>query len=293
MDAVGAVDVRAPGRAEHRRGPLGAARGSRARPGRRGRTPRPRRSGRRRRRRTARRRRARARPRARCVRRTRRRSPAARGSLRTGSPPPAARSTRAAAVRGGRGRPTSNRPCSAASATRWARSSASSRIAAVSAAGLPPIAATIARSVRDATIGSAIPSTHTRVRAPWPRTPGAERLERVDLVGAHVLPEAEEDHPGSAVGHGSIIPRRSGRRERRPQRLDDALLVLALEPRVERDRHRPRAASSLTGHMPSANPNRSRMYDCRWIDGRYGAQAMPSRAEPRRSRRRGRRRAAA
>ena len=27
-------------------------------------------------------------------------------------------------------------------------------------------------------------------------------------------------------------------------------------------------ASSLTGHSPSANPYRSRMYDCRWIDGR-------------------------
>ena len=61
MDAVGAVDVRVPGRAEHRRVALGAARGTRARPDPRGRTPRPRRSGRRRRRRAASRRSARAR----------------------------------------------------------------------------------------------------------------------------------------------------------------------------------------------------------------------------------------
>ena len=40
-----------------------------------------------------------------------------------------------------------------------------------SAPGLAPIAARIARSVREATIGSAIPSTQTRVRAPWPRSP--------------------------------------------------------------------------------------------------------------------------
>ena len=33
------------------------------------------------------------------------------------------------------------------------------------------IAAMIARSVREATIGAGIPSTYTRVRAPWPRSP--------------------------------------------------------------------------------------------------------------------------
>ena len=38
--------------------------------------------------------------------------------------------------------------------------------------GLLPIAAMIARSVREATIGPAIPSTQTRVRAPCPRSLG-------------------------------------------------------------------------------------------------------------------------
>ena len=33
--------------------------------------------------------------------------------------------------------------------------------------------------------------------------------------------------------------------------------------------------SSLTGSIPSENPYRSRMYDCRWIDGSYGAVAIP------------------
>ena len=33
--------------------------------------------------------------------------------------------------------------------------------------------------------------------------------------------------------------------------------------------------SSLTGSIPSEKPYRSRMYDWRWIDGRYGAVAIP------------------
>ena len=40
-----------------------------------------------------------------------------------------------------------------------------------------------------------------------------ERLERVDLVGARVLPEAEEDHPGRAVRHQVIMQPAVGSRD--------------------------------------------------------------------------------
>ena len=103
-----------------------------------------------------------------------RRSPAgqsARRRLRRGSPAPVGRSTRAAGGRGGRGRRRRTGPARPRRrrAGRDRARRRGSRFA--SAAGFAPIAATIARSVREATIGSAIPSTQTRVRAPCPRSP--------------------------------------------------------------------------------------------------------------------------
>ena len=150
-----------------------------------------------------------------------RRSPAgqsARRRLRRGSPARSS-STRAGGGRGGRGRRRRSGPARPRR-RRAGRDRARRRgSGSPSAAGFAPIAATIARSVRDATIGSAIPSTQTRVRAPCPRSPVGERLERVDLVGADVLAEAEEDHPLRAVGHPAIIPEtRAGGSVRRASR---------------------------------------------------------------------------
>ena len=68
--------------------------------------------------------------------------------------------------------------------------------------------------MREATIGSGTPSTQTRVRRPVPALVVAERLERVDLVGARVLAEAEEDHPG-AVRHAADYRVRPWQRDRR------------------------------------------------------------------------------
>ena len=65
--------------------------------------------------------------------------------------------------------PRSTRPASAAATKRSARSSASSRIGACDAASWP-MSCRIVRSVREATIGSATPSIHTRVRRPPPRS---------------------------------------------------------------------------------------------------------------------------
>src|SRR5262249_41657403 len=45
---------------------------------------------------------------------------------------------------------------------------------------------------------------HARPRAAAAQ-PRPERSERVDLVGADVLAEAEEDHAGRAVGHAAIM----------------------------------------------------------------------------------------
>ena len=55
--------------------------------------------------------------------------------------------------------------------------------------------------MREATIGSAMPSTQTRVQVPAAAVVAEDRLERVDLVRPHELPESEEDHL-RAVGHG-------------------------------------------------------------------------------------------
>src|SRR5207302_2320412 len=52
-----------------------------------------------------------------------------------------------------------------------------------------------------------------------------QRLERVDLVRARVLAEAEEDHPRVAVRHGAIIAEREG--QRHDMLLPAAALVLA------------------------------------------------------------------
>ena len=67
---------------------------------------------------------------------------------------------------------------------------------------LSSISSRIVSCVREATIGSGIPSTQTSVRRPLPRSSPDDRLERVDPVGPHVLAEAEEHH---AVRHGRSI----------------------------------------------------------------------------------------
>ena len=96
-----------------------------------------------------------------------------------------------------------------------------------------------------------------------------ERLERIDLVRANVLPEPEKDHPWSAVGHATdylAATRRAARSvsttrswsSRSRRAWNGIAIVRALQ-------------SSLTGQSPSANPNRSRMYDWRWIEGGTGA----------------------
>ena len=61
--------------------------------------------------------------------------------------------------------------------------------------------------------GRSTPSTQTRVRRPLPRSARVERLQRVDLVRARVLPEAEEDHPGRAVRHEVIMQPSVGSRD--------------------------------------------------------------------------------
>src|SRR5262249_50613318 len=96
----------------------------------------------------------------------------------------------------------------------------------------------------------------------------AERLERVDLVGPHVLAKTEEHHPRRAVVHCNAERNASATRSwssRASRAWNGIAIVRAL-------------TSSLTGHSPSAKPYRSRMYDCRWIEGRYGAHAIPSSA---------------
>ena len=67
-----------------------------------------------------------------------------------------------------------------------------------------PMSSRIVRSVREATIGSETPSIQTRVRRRRPAR-RRERLERVDLVGAGVLAEAEEHHLRLPVGHVAIM----------------------------------------------------------------------------------------
>ena len=115
-------------------------------------------------------------------------------SRRAGLRPRSARSPRAGdalAGRGRRGRRARSRSAGAAAP----RARRPGRRAATRSAESPPISATIVRSVREAMIGSATPSTQTLVRAPCPRCLPRKRLERVDLVGPRELAEAEEDHP--------------------------------------------------------------------------------------------------
>ena len=100
--------------------------------------------------------------------------------------------------------------CRSATARRGAaRGRAPRRGSACRAPASWPMSARIVRSVREATIGSRTPSTQTSVRRPCPRRSSPDRLDRVDLVGARVLAEAEEDHP-VAVCHGGIIAARPG-----------------------------------------------------------------------------------
>ena len=168
VDAVRAVDVGVPGRAEHRavagRGPAEAvARRIAWR-----RRPRPRRCARRPRRRGA------SPPTSSgatsCTLRAKkpRVSPAV--TRRAARPRPASRSPRAACAPGARGRARSTRPFSASSAIRSANASASSSRLRAGARRPGPSRARIVRSVREATIGSAMPSTQTSVRFPPPRS---------------------------------------------------------------------------------------------------------------------------
>ena len=142
---------------------------------------------------------------------------------------------------------TSRRPCSARRDA-WARSSASSRIAR---------SARSAHRPEDGALGA---RGDDRLRDALDPDPGAravaalalgERLERVDLVGAHVLAEAEEDHAGR-VGHGRLS--RSGMLER----LRSASTTRSASSTGSRAWNGiaiVRAlASSLTGQSPSPKP---------------------------------------
>src|SRR5262249_23599357 len=99
--------------------------------------------------------------------------------------------------------------------------------------------------------------------------PFTQRLERVDLVSPDVLAEPEEDHPRRHVVVHCKAERNAcaTRSWSSPSRRawNGIAIVRAL-------------ASSLTGQRPSPKPKRSRMYDWRWMHGRYGAHAMPSAA---------------
>ena len=199
VDAVGAVDVRMARRPEHGAVAGGLAAEAVARGVVRRRRPRPRRFARRRRRRAACSRRARARPRARSARRSRARASSKElfGLRRL------ARSPRAACARAGRGRRGRRDPC-----RRPRRSARRTRARRPGAATRPrrpgPCREGSSARCGEATIGSAIPSTQTACAAPA-AVVAADRLERVDLVGARVLAEAEEDHAGRSFRHAGII----------------------------------------------------------------------------------------
>src|SRR6266545_4689718 len=137
------------------------------------------------------------------------------------------------------------------------------------------------------------------------------RRERVDLVGPCVLAEPEEDHAGR-FGHARIIasrrtlcatlyePERCSRSAAiRRSTSQETVWAAAFEDGtqatadaststtrswssasigVKNGRAIVRAAvSSATGHRPSPNPKRSRMYGWRWMHGTYSAVATPSR----------------
>src|SRR6202011_5048592 len=98
-------------------------------------------------------------------------------------------------------------------------------------------------------------------------------FQKVDLVGPRVLPEAEEDHPGRAVCHVSIMAYwASARASVSTPRSCCAGSTPVQNGSASVRRH----ASSATGHIPSAKPYRSRMYGCRWTQGTYSAVETPS-----------------
>src|SRR5207244_1754712 len=100
--------------------------------------------------------------------------------------------------------------------------------------------------------------------------PLAQRLERIDAVGAGVLAEAEEDHPRCSVRHERIIAARRA--------LITRSWSSVSRPAWNGSESRRRLASSETGSIPSRKPKRSRMYDWRWSEGRYRLVAVASRS---------------
>ena len=121
---------------------------------------------------------------------------------------PAVRSSTARRRRARRPRsPRSTRPASAALTSRWARSRASST-SGVTAAASSPISWRMIRSVREATIGSGMPSTHTPSPPTVTALVAAQRLEGEDPVRAGELAEAEGHH--ARFGHVPIIPDQAG-----------------------------------------------------------------------------------
>ena len=252
------------------------------------RTPRPRRSCRRRRRRAARRRSARARPRGRRGRRSARerfRAAAHRGVrerrlVRTGSPgrpggsrleqPPGAAAEVddvEPALLGGVGDALGEIERAVDDLRRSRR------------AGSTPIAATIARSVREATIGSRDPLD------PDARAGAVAALAR--RRAARARRSCRRGRTCRSRGRSSGAPSATRRLSRAQadasvvrERLGDALLILAR--RAARGTGSPSCGRSHP-RSPGTCPRRSRTAractDWRWIDGRYGAQAIPSAAE--------------
>ncbi len=101
--------------------------------------------------------------------------------------------------------------------------------------------------------------------------PARKRLERVDLVAARVLAEAEEDHAGRAVAHAAMLNPQAAVACRYRALPAQALASAAASASTTRScSSRPRRAwkgsaivralaSSLTGQRPSEKPKRSRM----------------------------------
>ena len=140
--------------------------------------------------------------------------------------------------------------------------------AATAAAASWPMSWRIVRSVREATIGSGMPSTQTRVRRrgralPRRAAPASRSCRRARTSRSRGRPSGSRLQPCADYPQGAA------------QRVHDALLVLRSMPAWNGIASVRGCRPRSPGTSPSRKPKRSRMYGWRWIDGRYGASAMP------------------
>ena len=118
-----------------------------------------------------------------------------------------------------------------------------------------PISSRIVSCVREATIASGHPLDPDERPTPVPALLADDRLERVDPVGAHVLAEAEKDHP-RGVAHRRSIARSRANSQAASADQERASTRDQLQARVEGARDRPVDRAALHELLESRSPGR-------------------------------------